>query len=150
MIKQIDIPLLAGCFAARFEDIKKAFYTGAARVVVPYDKLADLSVLKEGAQRFGEDKLIVELNAADEKQKSALSLHDTAQKLKAHGAAGLLIKHLTITDGVREKIRTAGLSVIVRDSLLRNDMETLLLMENVEGLQRITTMARIFLPSSIS
>lgn len=133
IIKQVDLPVLAGCFAGRFEDIKKAFYTGAAKVVVPYEKLADLSIIKEGAQRFGNDKLVIELNAADEKQTNPLSLSDTAQKLKECGAAMLLIKHLTVTDGVREKIRAAGLPVIVRDSLLRNDMETLLLMENVDG-----------------
>lgn len=133
IIKQVDIPVFAGCFAARFEDIKKAFYTGAAKVVIPYDKLKDFSIIQEGARRFGNDKLVIELNAADEKQTSSLSLGDTAQKLKEYGAAMLLIKHLTVTDGVREKIRTAGLPVIVRDSLLRNDMGTLLLMENVEG-----------------
>ena len=131
--KQVDIPVLAGCSAVRFEDIKKAFYTGAVKVVLPYAKLSDLSAVREGAERFGRDKIVIELNAADEKYSAPLTLDELAEKLKEAGAAGLLIKHLTVTDGVREKIKNAGLPVIVRDSLLRNDMGTLLLMENVEG-----------------
>lgn len=133
IIKQVDIPVLAGCYVNRFEDIKKAFYTGAAQVVIPYAKLADASVIKEGADRFGKDKLVIELNAADEKQTAPLALDDIVKEVKGCGAAMLLIKHLTVTDGVREKIKNAGLPVIVRDSLLRNDMETLLLMDNVAG-----------------
>lgn len=133
IIKQVDIPVLAGCAAKRFEDIKKAFYTGAARVVLPYEKLSDLSILQEGSDRFGKDKLVIEINAADEKYAAPLVLDGVVTKLKERGVAGLLIKHLTITDGVRAKVKNAGLPVIVRDSLLRNDMETLLSMENVEG-----------------
>lgn len=35
--KSIDIPFIAGMYAERFEDIKKAFYTGADKVVIKYD-----------------------------------------------------------------------------------------------------------------
>lgn len=133
IIKQVDIPVFAGCAAKRFEDIKKAFYTGAARIILPYEKLSDISIVKEASDRFGKDKLVIEINAADEKYAAPLVLDGIVAKLKEHGTAGLLIKHLTITDGVREKVKNAGLPVIIRDSLLRNDMETLLFMENVEG-----------------
>lgn len=133
IIKQVDIPVLIGCCIGRFEDIKKALYTGAKQVVIPYEKLSDPHLIKEGADRFGKDKLLIELNAADEKYAAPLILDDIVKEMKEYGAAGLLIKHLTVTDGVREKIKNAGLPVLIRDSLMRNDMGTLLLMENVAG-----------------
>jgi len=133
IIKQVDIPVLIGCCIGRFEDIKKALYTGAKQVVIPYEKLSDPHLIKEGADRFGKDKLLIELNAADEKYAAPLILDDIVKEMKEYGAAGLLIKHLTVTDGVGEKIKNAGLPVLIRDSLMRNDMGTLLLMENVAG-----------------
>ena len=133
IIKQVDIPVLIGCCIGRFEDIKKALYTGAEQVVIPYEKLSDPHLIKEGADRFGKDKLLIELNAADEKYAAPLILDDIVKEMKEYGAAGLLIRHLTVTDGVREKIKNAGLPVLIRDSLMRNDMGTLLLMENVAG-----------------
>ncbi len=131
VVRQVDIPVLAGIFVKCFEDIKKAVYTGAKMVVIPYEKLADPALVKEGAQRFGQDKLLIELNAADEKYTTPLVLDDIVREMKEYGAAGLLIKHLTVTDGVRMKIKDAGLPLLVRDSLLRNDMGTLLSMDNV-------------------
>ena len=41
VVRQVDIPVLAGIYVKRFEDIKKAVYTGAKMVVIPYEKLAD-------------------------------------------------------------------------------------------------------------
>lgn len=133
IVRQVDIPVLIGCCIGRFEDIKKALYTGAKQVVIPYEKLSDPLLIREGAERFGKDKLLIELNAADEKYAAPLILDDIVKEMKEYGAAGLLIKHLTVTDGVREKVKSAGLPVLVRDSLMRNDMGTLLLMENVSG-----------------
>lgn len=47
--KKIDIPFIVGMYAARFEDVKKAFYTGADRVVVKYEICPDEGVIKEAA-----------------------------------------------------------------------------------------------------
>ncbi|MDE7324668.1 MAG: bifunctional phosphoribosyl-AMP cyclohydrolase/phosphoribosyl-ATP diphosphatase HisIE [Lachnospiraceae bacterium] len=129
--RQVDLPVLAGVCAKHFEDIKKAVYTGVRQVVLPYEKISSCELIKEGAQRFGNDKLIIELNAADEKYATPLVLDDIVREVKDCGAAGLLIKHLTVTNGVRAKIKDARLPVLVRDSLMRNDMGTLLSMENV-------------------
>ena len=60
--KKIDIPFIVGMYAARFEDVKKAFYTGADRVVVKYEICPDEGVIKEAAARFGEDKILVEVD----------------------------------------------------------------------------------------
>ncbi|MBQ9118934.1 MAG: bifunctional phosphoribosyl-AMP cyclohydrolase/phosphoribosyl-ATP diphosphatase HisIE [Lachnospiraceae bacterium] len=133
IVKECDIPVLIGCYVKRFEDIKKALYTGAEQVVTPYVKLADKAVIKEGADRFGKDKIVIEIDATTEKNDSSLQLSTLAEEVKGYGAAGLLIKHITLTEGVMEKVKNAGLPVIIRDSLLRNDMEALLSMENVTG-----------------
>ncbi len=133
IVKECDIPVIIGCYVKRFEDIKKALYTGAEQMVTPYARLADKSVLKEGADRFGKDKILVEIDASSEKNDSSLQLADLAAEVKGYGTAGFLIKHITLTEGVMEKVRTAGLPVIIRDSLLRNDMTALLSMENVEA-----------------
>ena len=129
-VKQAEFPIMLGCRAGRFEDIKKALYTGASKVVTP---LYSLPVIKEGAERFGSDKIVVELDASGGPDNVVLPLDRLAAELSGNGAGMLLIKHLTVTDGVREKIKRAGIPVVVRDSLLRNDMHTLLSMENVAG-----------------
>ena len=43
----VDIPFIIGMYVNRFEDVKKAFYTGAYRVVIKYDIMPDKSVLAE-------------------------------------------------------------------------------------------------------
>ena len=53
--KKIDIPFIVGMYAARFEDVKKAFYTGADRVVIKYEICPDAGVIKEAVARFGAD-----------------------------------------------------------------------------------------------
>ncbi|MCR5322390.1 MAG: bifunctional phosphoribosyl-AMP cyclohydrolase/phosphoribosyl-ATP diphosphatase HisIE [Lachnospiraceae bacterium] len=55
--RNIDIPFLIGITAKRFEDVKKAFYTGAEAVIVNLGNLSDRSILKESADRFGEDSV---------------------------------------------------------------------------------------------
>lgn len=131
--KQIDIPIIIGCYINRFEDIKKALYTGAVKVVTPYNKVADKAVLKEGSNRFGTDKIFVEFDASSENNADALKLSELKNELAELGVAGILLKHLTVTEGVIQKINDVGMPVIVRDSLLRNDIETLLSIDKVEA-----------------
>ena len=50
--KKIDIPFIVGMYAARFEDVKKAFYTGADRVVVKYEICPDEGVIKESCSQI--------------------------------------------------------------------------------------------------
>ncbi len=133
--KQIELPIMIGCLVKRFEDIKKALYTGAYQVVTPYSKLENLAVLKEGAKRFGKEKIVVELDASngDRDKMEPLPVCELSRELAENGAGMLLIKHLTVTEKTREKLKNTKMPVIIRDSLLRNDMETLLSMENVAG-----------------
>ena len=133
VIKAVDIPVMVGCAARRFEDVKKAFYTGAIRVVISFAKLCDLSLIKEASDRFGKDKLVIEFDASTEKDEGALSEDTLVSELRASGAAAILLKHVSVSDRILNKISNASLPVYIRDSLLRNDMETLIGLDNVLG-----------------
>ncbi|HIU67084.1 MAG TPA: bifunctional phosphoribosyl-AMP cyclohydrolase/phosphoribosyl-ATP pyrophosphatase, partial [Candidatus Caccomorpha excrementavium] len=146
--KEVEIPVLIGCLVRRFEDVKKAFYTGAAQVVIPYARLADKSVIREASMRFGKDKILALLDAGgvgadgapvpyaepfepvaakDSEAGTVLSL------LKEYGVAGVILKHVTLTGQMKERLEASELPIIIRDSLIRNDMEELLAVNRVVG-----------------
>lgn len=118
---KIDIPFITGMYVGRFEDVKKAFYTGAEQVVIKYEICPDEAVVKEAVGRFGADKIVVELDGDIEFEKVPFSV-DT-----------LLVKHVDTGTALERKCQQAGKKIIVRDSLLRNDLESLLKLPNVEG-----------------
>ena len=119
--EKIDIPFMAGMYMERFEDAKKVFYTGAEKIVVKYDLVKDESLLKEMIARFGSDKILVEVDADIDFDKIPLHV-DT-----------FLVKHVDIDAEFERKMMRAGKRIIIRDSLLRNDLENLLKLEKVEG-----------------
>ena len=119
--EKIDIPFMAGMYMERFEDAKKVFYTGAEKIVVKYDLVKDDSLLKEMIARFGSDKILVEVDADIDFDKIPLHV-DT-----------FLVKHVDIDAEFERKMMRAGKQIIIRDSLLRNDLENLLKLEKVEG-----------------
>lgn len=49
-----DIALYVGESYARFENVKKVIYAGAAKAVISYRQEADIRLIKEAADRFGE------------------------------------------------------------------------------------------------
>ena len=58
--RRIDIPFFSGTEIGRFEDVKKAFYTGADAVIVPLEDIQkNPAVLKESTDRFGKDAVFV-------------------------------------------------------------------------------------------
>ncbi len=118
---KIDIPFITGMYVGRFEDAKKAFYTGAEQVVVKYEICPAEAVLKEVTGRFGADKIVVEIDGDIDFDKVPFPV-DT-----------LLIKHVDMDAGLERKCSNAGKQIIIRDSLLRNDLESLLRLPNVCG-----------------
>lgn len=118
---KIDIPFITGMYVGRFEDAKKAFYTGAEQVVVKYEICPAEAVLKEVTGRFGADKIVVEIDGDIDFDKVPFPV-DT-----------LLIKHVDMGAGLERKCSNAGKQIIIRDSLLRNDLESLLRLPNVCG-----------------
>lgn len=57
--RAIDIPFIAGTYVKRFEDIKKAFYTGARAVLMQAKDVDGTSLAKEGSERFKPENIYV-------------------------------------------------------------------------------------------
>ncbi len=119
--RAIDIPFMVGMYTGRFEDVKKAFYTGADRVVIKYEICPDESVMKEAVGRFGSDKIMVEVDEDLDFEKIPFPV-DT-----------LLLKHVDVGGPLQKKINDCGKQIVIRDSLLRNDLEDLLKLNGVTG-----------------
>lgn len=119
--EKIDIPFFTGMYVGRFEDAKKAFYTGAEQVVIKYDICPDEAIFREVSGRFGADKLMVELDGDIDFEK----IHFPVETL--------LVKHVNTGAALEKKCNLAGKNIIIRDSLLRNDLESLLRLPNVSG-----------------
>ncbi|MBO5489453.1 MAG: bifunctional phosphoribosyl-AMP cyclohydrolase/phosphoribosyl-ATP diphosphatase HisIE [Eubacterium sp.] len=119
--KLIDIPFMVGMYAGRFEDVKKAFYTGADKVVIKYVICPDENVIKEAVDRFGSDKILVEIAEEIAFDKMTFPV-DT-----------LLLKHVDTGSTLEKKILECEKKIIIRDSLLRNDLEDLLNLPCVLG-----------------
>lgn len=119
--RKIDIPFMVGMYAGRFEDVKKAFYTGADKVVIKYEICPDETIVKEAVGRFGSDKILIEIDEELPFEKISFPV-DT-----------LLLKHVDVGTVLEKKINHCGKSVIIRDSLLRNDLQELLSLPKVDG-----------------
>jgi len=65
MTRNLEISLCAGGSVNRFEDIKKFIYAGAREVIVDGSHPDAIELCREGAARFGEDKIIVTLKNMD-------------------------------------------------------------------------------------
>ncbi len=126
--KEYDIPLFIGLYVERFEDIKKALYSGAQKVVVRQGLIKDEKVLEEGIARFGKDKIIMEIDSIGDFKDVQYTQH-----LKQLGIAGILLKHVVVSPKLKENIKKAEMTIVIRDSLVRNDLEELITLENVLG-----------------
>ena len=119
--RRIDIPFLAGMYAGRFEDVKKTFYTGADRVVIKYEICPSEALIKEAVGRFGSDKILIEVDDEVPFERIAFPV-DT-----------LLVKHVDAGVPLEMKIQACRKQILIRDSLLRNDLEDLLRLQGVVG-----------------
>ncbi len=57
VVRNIDIPVIAGGRVKRLEDIKKYLYAGAKGVFLNVSDEDNIDLLKEGADRFGSEKI---------------------------------------------------------------------------------------------
>ncbi|QHQ62126.1 bifunctional phosphoribosyl-AMP cyclohydrolase/phosphoribosyl-ATP diphosphatase HisIE [Anaerocolumna sedimenticola] len=119
--KHIDIPVYIGCYVERFEDVKKALYTGASYVMIKYSLLKNNNVVKEASERFGNDTIILELE--DYKD---IHNKDFIDIIKDLGVYALLLKHVELTKDLTDSINSLEIPVIIRDSLSSNDIASLL------------------------
>jgi phosphoribosyl-ATP pyrophosphohydrolase/phosphoribosyl-AMP cyclohydrolase len=128
--KEIDIPFTIGCFIKRLEDVKKALYTGAASVLIKNSILENKNLFKEASDRFGAGKIIAELDMAECMEDGG---EDLLLSLKKQGVGNVLLKHITLSPHTIEKIETSPIPVLIRDSLVRNDIVSLITFSNVTG-----------------
>ena len=126
--KEIDIPFTVGCYVGRFEDVKKALYTGACAVVVKKEILKSEEAVIEASKRFGKDKLFLEVSE-DEFYES-----DVKANLERMGIGGLLLKHVNTGEKLKNMLMKLDTQVIIRDSLVRNDLLTLCSYDRVVGI----------------
>ena len=127
----VDKPVYIGFRVNRFEDAKKAFYTGAENLVIPYANCRDMEVWKSVTDRFGKDRVFIEVNASPETGDGMLSDQEFIKRCEELKIAGFVVKHLDVSTPSRSNIAALPFGVMVRDSLVRNDIETLMLLENV-------------------
>ncbi|MCD7826699.1 MAG: bifunctional phosphoribosyl-AMP cyclohydrolase/phosphoribosyl-ATP diphosphatase HisIE [Clostridiaceae bacterium] len=126
--KEIDIPFYAGIYVNRFEDAKKALYTGASRLVIRKALLPEEKELNEITKRFGPDKLCIEIDMKADFQ--------TAEKLDSFMETGFgtaVLKHIDVTKSFEETVSGSRIRIMIRDGLIRNDLAALLSYENVEA-----------------
>lgn len=128
--KEIDIPFTLGCYVNRLEDVKKALYTGASMVMMKHMLLDNRAVIKEAAARFGAKKIMIEVDMMEYMDADGANL---AMTLKELGVAKLLMKHVTLSSNTIERISNSPLPIIIRDSLVRNDILSLISLSNVVG-----------------
>ena len=127
--KEVDIPFLIGCHIERMEDIKKAIYTGADSIITKYVLLSNKALLKEAAERFGSEKIIVELDMIE----CMDTEEDLSHILAEYKVGKILLKHVALSENVKKRIEQSPIPVIVRDSLIRNDISSLLAISNIIG-----------------
>jgi phosphoribosyl-ATP pyrophosphohydrolase/phosphoribosyl-AMP cyclohydrolase len=128
--KKIDIPFIIGYHVDRLEDIKKAVYTGAEAILTKYSLLNNKELLKEASERFGSEKIIVELDMMDYMESEG---DDLCHTLADYKVGKVLLKHVALSAGTKAKIEASQLPIIIRDSLIRNDISSLLTLQNVTG-----------------
>lgn len=126
--KQIDIPFFIGIYVNRFEDAKKALYTGASKLVIRKALLPEEDEVKEITARFGRDKLAIEIDMKAD-------FHNAAQLDKYYdmGIGTVVLKHIDTTEAFGEAVLGTKMHVLVRDGLIRNDLAELLSYESTEA-----------------
>jgi phosphoribosyl-ATP pyrophosphohydrolase/phosphoribosyl-AMP cyclohydrolase len=130
LAKEIDIPFLIGCYVKRLEDVKKAIYTGATAVVIKYSLLEEKPLLKEATDRFGSEKIIVEADMMECMDTEGDQLY---RQLSDYCIGKVLLKHVALTELSKQKIESAPVPVLIRDSFVRNDISGLITLSNVIG-----------------
>ncbi len=130
IIKDVDIPVIIGTYVKRLEDVKKALYTGACAVMLKNSILENEGIYQEAVQRFGSDKIIVELNIDEYRGEEGSRLINS---LNRANIATVMLKHVLYSGQLIENISKAPGNIIIRDSLTRNDISNLLSIDKVVG-----------------
>ena len=125
--KTVDIPFSIGLYVSRFEDAKKALYTGASYVVIRKVILPVEKELDEILSRFDSEKLAIEIDMMHD-------YHTGAQinEYKAMGFGHVILKHVELGVKLNEAIsEVTDFDMIIRDSLVRNNIVDVLSLPNI-------------------
>ena len=126
--KLIDIPYTIGIYVERLEDVKKAIYSGASKVMIKEAILDNEKIISDASDRFGKDKIVIEIeDVAD-----FISGEAESKYLKA-GINSLMIKHVDITPSLRKALAECDCTVIIRDALVRNNINDLMELDGVKA-----------------
>lgn len=98
--KQVDIPLIACGGVRKLEDVKKLLYAGASKICMKRAPLENIDIVREAAERFGGERIIVTIDLAECKDPIAY-----ANELKACGAGELLLIHNQKVDNYEELVK---------------------------------------------
>ena len=93
--RSIDIPFVIGVSARRFEDVKKAFYTGARAVILRKSDTDGTTLEKEGSDRFGKGNIYVCDNGICTNGKSETLVIDSGAASEEKAAAELKKDNVT-------------------------------------------------------
>lgn len=122
-----DLPFLAGCYLSRLEDAKKIYYSGAYRIVVDMEYVADSGLLGEAVTKFGKDKVYAGVHCGyDYKEDRVRDIKQACRNYLELGACGIVAKHVTITPEITADLQMIDFPVIIRDSLQRNTITSLM------------------------
>ncbi|WP_343209032.1 bifunctional phosphoribosyl-AMP cyclohydrolase/phosphoribosyl-ATP diphosphatase HisIE [Anaerolentibacter hominis] len=100
--KQVDIPFMIGIYVRRFEDVKKAFYTGASKVVLNARKCQNTEVILEAVERFGGSHIVVDVTEIEVTER-------IAQELTQFGVKYLLLSEESLSKA--QDLLDAGFSL---------------------------------------
>ncbi len=115
--KEIDVPLILGLNVTCLEDVKKALYTGAVKVVMKAKILPDMGLIKEAADRFGKDSVMLEIEDYKEVYND-----DFYDKYTGLGAGSVMLKHVEDSPKLTQALIDNKMPVYVRDSLVRHSI----------------------------
>lgn len=129
--RMIDTPFIIGTHISRLEDVKKALYTGAQRVMIKDSILQDKTIIKQAVERFGKNKIVVEVEDAARFIDGSIT-----ERLAGDGVACVMLKHIDITEKLKAAIINSSLTIIIRDALIRHNITELM---EIEGISAVAT-----------
>ncbi|MCR5824711.1 MAG: bifunctional phosphoribosyl-AMP cyclohydrolase/phosphoribosyl-ATP diphosphatase HisIE [Lachnospiraceae bacterium] len=130
-----DLPFMAGVYVDRLEDVKKAYYSGACKVVIDMEKISDPELLSQAVTKIGKENVWACVNfGCDYKEETIHEIGQTCLKYIAAGIYGIMAKHIQITPKILKYLNENYCPVIIRDALERNSITSLMELPNVEAI----------------
>ncbi len=130
-----DLPFMAGVYVDRLEDVKKAYYSGACKIVIDMDKISDPDLLSQAVTKIGKENVWACVNfGCDYKEETLHEIGQTCLKYIKLGVHGIMAKHINITPKIIKYLNEDACPVIIRDALQRNSITSLMELPNVEAI----------------